>query len=70
LPPLKAEEDGSVMASPHEIESAKHSMLEARKVLEDYEKAKGFAFSCEHKRLTRAFTTATNTYLKLSAKQR
>ena len=58
------------MASPHDVESAKHSMLEARKMLEDYEKVKGFAFSCEHTRLTLAFTKATDTYLKLSAKQR
>ena len=55
---------------PHDIESARLSMLEARKVLEDYETLKGFASSCEHTRLTQVFTKATETYLKLSASQR
>ncbi len=45
-------------------------MLEARKALEDYEKLKGFVSSCEHIRLTQAFTKATQAYLKLSASQR
>ena len=48
-----------MMASRHDIESARLSMLEARKALEDYETLKGFASSCEHTRLTRVFTKAT-----------
>ena len=59
-----------MMASPREIESARLSMLEARKALEDYEALNGFVLSCEHTRLTQAFTKATQTYLKLSASQR
>jgi len=58
------------MASPQDIESARLSMLEARKALEDYETLKGFASSCEHMRLTRAFAKATQVYLELSANQR
>jgi uncharacterized protein YktA (UPF0223 family) len=58
------------MASRHDIESARLSMLEARKALEDYERFKGVASCCEHTRLTQAFTKATQTYLKLSASQR
>jgi hypothetical protein len=45
-------------------------MLEARKALEDYEKLKGTASSSEHRRLTQAFTKATETYLVLSKRQR
>ena len=59
-----------MMASRHDIESARLSMLEARKALEDYETLKGFVSSCEHTRLTQVFTKATETYLKLSASQR
>jgi hypothetical protein len=71
IPPFKAEEEGmSMTASPHAIESAKLSMLEARKALEDYETLNGVASSCEHTRLTQVFTKATQTYLKLSASQR
>ncbi len=58
------------MASSHEIESARVRMLEARKALEDYEKLKGTASSSEHRRLTQAFTKATETYLVLSKGQR
>jgi hypothetical protein len=58
------------MASPHEIESARLNMLEARKALEGYERLKGFVSSIEHTRLTQAFTKASETYLKLSASQR
>ena len=58
-----------MMTSPYDIESARLSMLEARKALEDYEKLKGVASSHEHTRLTQAFTEATETYLKLSASQ-
>lgn len=58
------------MASPHEIESARFSMLEARKALEDYERLKGYIPSGEHARLAQAFTKATQAYLKLSASQR
>jgi hypothetical protein len=58
------------MASLHDIESARLHMLEARKALEDYEALKGTASSWEHIRLTRLFTIATETYLRLSASQR
>jgi hypothetical protein len=58
------------MASPHEIESARLRMLEARKALEDYEKLKGTASSSEHRSLTQVFTRATETYLMLSKRQR
>jgi hypothetical protein len=58
------------MASPHDIESARLNMLEARKALEDYERLKGCVSSGEHTRLTQVFTKATQTYLKLSARQR
>jgi hypothetical protein len=44
-------------------------MLEARRALEEYERLKGVAWSLEHTRLTRAFTKAAETYLKLSASQ-
>jgi len=53
-----------------EIESARLTMLEARKALEDYETLKGFISSGEHTMLTQAFTKATGTYLQLSARQR
>jgi hypothetical protein len=58
------------MASPQDIESARLSMLEARKALEDYETLKGPAPSGEHITLMQAFTKATTTYLKLSENQR
>ena len=58
------------MASPHDIESARLCMLEARKALEDYETLKGAAPSGEYMRLMEAFTKATETYLRLSASQR
>ncbi len=58
------------MASRQDIESAKLSMLEARKTLEEYETLKGFVSSGEHTRLTKAFTKATETYIKLSSSQR
>ena len=71
FPPVNAEEEGGRMVtSPREIESARLSMLEARKALEDYEALKGFVSSCEHTRLTQVFTKATQTYLELSASQR
>jgi len=57
------------MASPHDVESARLSMLEARKALEDYETLKGNASSWEHKKVIQAFTKSTETYLKLSASQ-
>ena len=57
-------------ASPHDIESARLSMLEARKVLEIHESLKGVASSCEHMRLVKAFAETTKAYLKLSANQR
>ena len=58
------------MAAPHEIESARLNMLEARMALEDYERLHGAAWSLEHTSLAQAFTKATSTYLKLSASQR
>jgi hypothetical protein len=51
------------MASPHAIESARLNMVETRKVLEDYERLKGYVYSPEHTRLTQAFTKATQVYL-------
>ena len=70
-PPFKAEEeDMSMTASPHDIKSARLSMLEARKALENYETLRGVASSCEHMRLVQLFTKATETYLKLSACER
>lgn len=58
------------MVSRHDIESARLTMLEARKVLEDYETLKGVASTCEHMRLVKAFAETTKAYLKLSANQR
>jgi len=58
------------MASPHDIEAARLGMLEARRVLEDYETLKGVASSSEHTILTQIFTKATQMYLRLSANQR
>ena len=55
------------MALPHDIESARLSMLEARKTLEDYETLKGFVSSAQHRMLIRVFTRATDNYLRLSA---
>jgi len=57
-------------ASLHDIESAKLSMLEARKALEDYETLKGYVSSGVHSKLILVFTKATKTYLMLSASQR
>jgi hypothetical protein len=59
-----------MMTSRNDIESAKLSMLKARKALEDYETLNGFVYSGEHTTLTRIFTKATDTYLKLSGNQR
>ena len=61
---------GPLMAARHAIESARLSMLEARTALENHERLKGVASSCEHMRLSRVFTKATETYLRLSAGQR
>ena len=58
------------MASRQDIESARLSMLEARKALADFETLQGFVSSIEHTRLTQVFTKASETYLKLSASQR
>jgi hypothetical protein len=55
------------MASRLDIEFAWLNVLEARQVLEDYEKLGGVARSLEHAKLAQAFTKATETYLKLSA---
>ena len=59
-----------IMESQQAIESARLTMLEARKALEDCEALQGFNYSYEHARLTRVFNKATQTYLKLSASQR
>lgn len=56
-----------MMASPHDVESARLSMVEARKALEDYEALRGFVASVEHRMLIRVFTRATDNYLRLSA---
>ena len=58
-----------IMESRQAIESARLTMLEARKALEDYERLKGAASSPEHTALIRVFTKAAQTYLKLSASQ-
>ena len=52
------------------IESARLSMMEARKALEGYETFKGCAISGERVKLIQVFNRATNTYLRLSASQR
>lgn len=54
---------------PKIIESARLSMLEARKTLEDYEARKGYSSSTEHTRLTHEFSRAAQLYLKLSQNQ-
>ena len=59
-----------MMASRPEIESARLNMLEARKVLEDYESLKGIISCAEHTTLTREFDKAAQTYLRLSEHQR
>jgi hypothetical protein len=59
-----------MMASRPEIESARLNMLEARKMLEDYENLKGIISCAEHTTLTHVFNKAAQTYLKLSAHQR
>jgi hypothetical protein len=65
------QEAGKLMInSRQEIESARLSMLEARKALEDYEILKGTGWSCERKTLIQLFTKATGTYLRLSANER
>ena len=53
-----------------DIESARLSMLEARKSLEGYETLKGCAVSSERLKLIQVFNRATRTYLRLSANQR
>ena len=58
------------MASPHELEPARLSMLEARKALEDHESLKGFTPSYEHKRLIQVFNKATQTYLTCFIRER
>ena len=57
------------MASPQDIETARLSMLEARRALSDNETHKGFVSSCEDTRLTLVFNKATEIYLRLSAVQ-
>jgi hypothetical protein len=64
------EESRPIMAAPRGIESARLCMLEARKALGDYETLKGAAPAGEYMRLMKAFTKATETYLRLSASQR
>jgi hypothetical protein len=58
-----------MMASSIEIESARLSMLEAQKALQDYQDTKGFATSGELSRLTQAFAKATETYLTISSRK-
>lgn len=59
-----------MMASLHDIESARLSMMEARKALENCETLKGCAISSERLKLIQIFNRATKTYLRLSASQR
>jgi hypothetical protein len=59
-----------MMASRHDVESARLSMLEARKALENHETLKGVASSSEHAILSRVFAKTTEAYLRLSASQR
>jgi hypothetical protein len=53
-----------------DIESARISMMEARKALEKHEGLKGCAISGERLKLIQVFNRATKTYLRLSASQR
>jgi hypothetical protein len=57
------------MTSPHDIESARLTMLEVRKALEDYETLNGVASLSEYSWLIQVFSDASGTYLKLSANQ-
>jgi hypothetical protein len=65
----KREEARLIMASPHDIDSARLRMLEVRKALEDYETLEGVAWSCEYSWQIQVFSDASGTYLKLSANQ-
>ena len=57
------------MASLQEIESARLIMLDAREALEEYQDAKGFAFTPELNRLAQAFAEAAEVYRTLSARK-
>ena len=59
-----------MMESVRRTESARLSMLESRKALEEYERRNGAASAPEHVMLVRVFTKASQTYLRLSAHQR
>ena len=65
----KREEARLIMASHHDIDSARLKMLEVRKALEDCETLEGVAWSCEYSWQIQVFSDATGTYLKLSANQ-
>jgi hypothetical protein len=54
------------MVIPADVKAARLRMLEARKMLENYEKLKGFAMSLEHKRLTNVFSKSADVYLRIS----
>ena len=57
------------MASRSEIEDAKLKMLEARRVLEEYEARKNAKNNKVHAILRSAFERACSKYLKLSEKE-
>jgi hypothetical protein len=68
-PPITKEDTGAIMASLQDIESARLIMQEARKALEEYQNAKGFAFTPELNRLAQAFAEAAEVYRTLSARK-
>jgi hypothetical protein len=69
-PHSKRGESTPMMASRHDIEFARLSMLKARRALEVYETIMGFAWSREQTRLNQGFTSAIGTYLMLLASRR
>jgi hypothetical protein len=60
---------GEKMDSRSEIEAARLSMMEARRVLEECEAREGFVSSKVHSILRKAFQKATREYLRLSGEQ-
>lgn len=55
------------MTHPSDVESARLSMMEARRVLEEYEARKDASSSKIHAILRNAFQKATHKYLRLSS---
>jgi hypothetical protein len=66
---ITEEYNGAMMASREEIESARLIMLDARKALEEYQDAKGFAVTPELKRMAQAFAKAAEVYRTLSTQK-